>query len=193
VEKISSILPANSRIKSVDMKESQPVRPGTPTFGRTEGWNSAKDKVTISELAKEGVIDNVKEPVYKNTNRNPREISRSKMVEELNRKFFDTRLAPPATEKINEDFQSKFEYSRPELESFDKRDLNDVSAFRKNSYGGLDSGDIASGRLTDTINRKGRSIPSSSLEDNIEKPYLTPLKLYGKSADAESELELDTE
>ena len=88
---------------------------------------------------------------------------------------------------------SKFEYSRPELESFDKRDLNNVSAFRKNSYGGLDSGDIASGRLTDTINRKGRSVPSSSLEDNIEKPYLTPLKLYGKSEDSDSEVTLDTE
>lgn len=91
MEKISSILPSNSRVKSVDLEDSHPVRPGTPTFGRKEGWNSAKDKVTLSSVgvdAEKGVPPSPKEIVYKN----PREVSRAKMVEEVNRKFFNTRL-----------------------------------------------------------------------------------------------------
>ncbi len=36
MEKISSILPGSSRVTSVDMKESSPVRSGTPGFGRAE-------------------------------------------------------------------------------------------------------------------------------------------------------------
>ena len=91
MEKISSILPSNSRVKSVDLEDSHPVRPGTPTFGRKEGWNSAKDKVTLSSVgvdADQVAPPSPKEIVYKN----PREVSRAKMVEEVNRKFFNTRL-----------------------------------------------------------------------------------------------------
>lgn len=36
MEKISSIIPSSSRVTSVDMKESSPVRSGTPGFGRAE-------------------------------------------------------------------------------------------------------------------------------------------------------------
>ena len=36
MEKISSIIPGSSRVTSVDMKESSPVRAGTPSFGRAE-------------------------------------------------------------------------------------------------------------------------------------------------------------
>lgn len=43
MEKISGILPKSARVASVDLKESSPVRPGTPTFGRTEGVSSLRD------------------------------------------------------------------------------------------------------------------------------------------------------
>lgn len=43
MEKISGILPKSSRVASVDLKESSPVRPGTPTFGRTEGVSSLRE------------------------------------------------------------------------------------------------------------------------------------------------------
>ena len=36
MEKISSILPGSSRVTSVDLKESSPVRSSVPTFGRAE-------------------------------------------------------------------------------------------------------------------------------------------------------------
>ncbi len=36
MEKISSILPGTARVTSVDMKEANPVRSGTPGFGRAE-------------------------------------------------------------------------------------------------------------------------------------------------------------
>lgn len=43
MEKISGILPQSARVASVDLKESSPVRPGTPAFGRTEGVSSLRD------------------------------------------------------------------------------------------------------------------------------------------------------
>jgi hypothetical protein len=36
MDKISGIIPGSSRVTSVDMKDSSPVRPGTPSFGRPE-------------------------------------------------------------------------------------------------------------------------------------------------------------
>ena len=43
MEKISGILPSSSRVASVDLKESGPVRPGTPAFGRAEGASALRD------------------------------------------------------------------------------------------------------------------------------------------------------
>lgn len=50
MEKISGILPSSPRVSSVDMKESSPVRPGTPGFGRAEGAASVR-KAKIGETA----------------------------------------------------------------------------------------------------------------------------------------------
>lgn len=43
MDKISGILPSSSRVASVDMKEANPVRPGTPSFGRPEGASALRD------------------------------------------------------------------------------------------------------------------------------------------------------
>lgn len=43
MDKISGILPSSSRVAAVDMKESGPVRPGTPAFGRAEGASALRD------------------------------------------------------------------------------------------------------------------------------------------------------
>lgn len=40
MDKISSILPGNSRVTSVDLKDSAPARPGMPAFGRQQGVSS---------------------------------------------------------------------------------------------------------------------------------------------------------
>ncbi len=92
LDKLSSIIPANARVKSVDMEEAPPARPGAPAFGRKPGNNAIKDKITLRAQAKELAG---KEPQLK-----PQaqlEISRSKMVDEINKKFFDTRLKPAET------------------------------------------------------------------------------------------------
>lgn len=53
MEKISGIVPASRRVSSVDMKNSAPVRPGTPTFGRPVGVSTLSEasKPTTAELA----------------------------------------------------------------------------------------------------------------------------------------------
>lgn len=43
MEKISGIIPSSSRVATVDLKESGPVRPGAPGFGRPEGVSSLRD------------------------------------------------------------------------------------------------------------------------------------------------------
>lgn len=50
MEKISGILKNSPRVQSVDLRESTPVRPGTPSFGRPEG---------VSALAK-SALDTLK-------------------------------------------------------------------------------------------------------------------------------------
>ena len=48
MDKISSILPGNSRVTSVDLKDSAPARPGMPAFGRQQGVSSlAKQRFDI--------------------------------------------------------------------------------------------------------------------------------------------------
>lgn len=50
MEKISGIIPRNSRNSSVDLSKSQPVRPGAPSFGRPIG------KVTPRTFSDESTV-----------------------------------------------------------------------------------------------------------------------------------------
>lgn len=90
MEKISNILPASPRIKSVDLDEAHPVRPGAPSLGNPVGTTaSIRDKVKFSSLAKEAAF---KEPEHHNSI----EEGRAQVVKELSKKFFETRLEPKA-------------------------------------------------------------------------------------------------
>lgn len=92
MEKLSSILPASPRVKSVDLKAAQPVRPGVPRFGRPEGLVS-RDRLSLSPEAKEMAF---KETLAA---RNPREAQSAKIAEEVTAKFFQNRLdRTPAAE-----------------------------------------------------------------------------------------------
>ncbi|MCM2280807.1 MAG: hypothetical protein NDI61_03060 [Bdellovibrionaceae bacterium] len=44
MQKISGILSGSPRVTSVDMKDAQPVRPGTPGFGRPQGVSSLRER-----------------------------------------------------------------------------------------------------------------------------------------------------
>jgi hypothetical protein len=92
MEKISSILPGNPRVHSVDLEDAPPARPGAPTFGRKAGRNTVNDRITLSAKAKELAAQDTM------MTKNPKEASRAKMVEELNRRFFETRLQKPEKE-----------------------------------------------------------------------------------------------
>lgn len=86
MEKISGILKGSARVSSVDLDSAPPVRPGAPSIGGKPGRNTVADRVTLSKRAVELAAQ---DPI---SGRNPRDISRAKKVEELNKKFFDTRL-----------------------------------------------------------------------------------------------------
>lgn len=53
MEKISGIVPSSRRVSSVDLKNSPPVRPGTPSFGRAQGISTLgeQNKPTTAQLA----------------------------------------------------------------------------------------------------------------------------------------------
>ncbi len=56
MQKISGILPSNSRITAVDLKEGPSARPGGPVFGRSMGSSHMSPReilTTTAQLAKE--------------------------------------------------------------------------------------------------------------------------------------------
>ncbi len=94
MEKLSSILPSKARITSVDTEGTAPARPGAPGNGRPAGTSAVRDRAIISAQAKEMAA---KETLL---GRNGKEASRAKSVEEINRKFFETRLQKPAMPEL---------------------------------------------------------------------------------------------
>lgn len=87
MEKISSILPSNPRIKSVDLKNSNPVRPGVPTFGQRVGVNTNKDRLTIGDSDLEAVRQQETLAGY-----NPKEARHAQIASDVTRNFFENRL-----------------------------------------------------------------------------------------------------
>lgn len=95
MEKLSSILPNSPRVKSVDLTEAKPRRPGAPSFGVPVGTTSTKDRVTMSS----GTDEAAKELL---TYKNPKDARGAKIAEDISRKFFETRLMKdePTTSKV---------------------------------------------------------------------------------------------
>ncbi len=85
MEKLSSILPNSPRVKSVDLSEAKPRRPGAPSFGVPMGTTSTKDRVTMSSGTDEAAKDLL-------TYKNPKDARGAKIAEDISRKFFETRL-----------------------------------------------------------------------------------------------------
>nr|WP_295900195.1 hypothetical protein [uncultured Bdellovibrio sp.] len=89
MEKISGILPASARTRVADISVAQPARPGAPALGRPMGKNSLGDRITLSkqleEMRQTGQLPEPEaSPVYKN----PGEVKKLKVIEDLNQKFF---------------------------------------------------------------------------------------------------------
>jgi hypothetical protein len=103
MEKISGILPASARVKSVDLKNSQPVRPGVPTFGRPEGWTAA-DRVSLSAVARERASQEIAD--FKSSDINTK---KRQMASDATDQFFINRLAPKASDESVEMIESATE------------------------------------------------------------------------------------
>lgn len=89
MEKLSSILPSNSRVKSVDLEDAHPVRPGVPSLGRPMGTTSSqRDRMTISPQAKEAAFNETL------ARRNPREDKSVKIASKITDQFFNSRVGP---------------------------------------------------------------------------------------------------
>lgn len=90
MDKISSIIPGNARIQSVDDEGSQAARPGASTLGRHAGVTSIHDRVTLSDAARNASLSDS----FKDTMGGARakDAARAKMVAEINRNFFENRL-----------------------------------------------------------------------------------------------------
>lgn len=114
MEKLSGILPSSPRVRSVDMDEAPPARPGAPTYGKKVGRNTVTDKVTLSPEAK-----GLKAPSLTKV-QDPKELARSKIADNLTKNFFETRLnkatEPVSTELVAENIASMNEDADPVME-----------------------------------------------------------------------------
>lgn len=108
MEKISGILPATPRTRSVDISSAPPARAGAPTIGRSSQMAisaipAIEDRLSLSPefeaFQKTGAVPALdKEVGYKNME----EAKKLKVIEDINKKFFETKNeTPTTTEKAN--------------------------------------------------------------------------------------------
>lgn len=98
MEKLSSILPGSARVKSVDMRDAKPRRPGAPSFGAPEGRNTVQDRVTLSQAAATAAGETIRDKVMDKPNYTAKEFQSAKSVDDVTNNFFETRLLPAAQE-----------------------------------------------------------------------------------------------
>lgn len=90
MEKISGIIPANARTRSVEVAAAQPARPGAPSMGRPMGRVTktpafVEDRLSLSKDLPAAA------PALPGTYTNTKpEATRAKVVEDLAKKFFDS-------------------------------------------------------------------------------------------------------
>lgn len=89
MEKISGILPKSARVSSVDMKDSAPVRPGTPAFGRPEGVSSLRE-AAIGQTASRAAKTHSERMDWKT-----KDLQQAAMARELSDVFFRSRASQP--------------------------------------------------------------------------------------------------
>lgn len=57
MEKISGIIPSSRRVSSVDLQNANPVRPGTPTFGRPIGISTLAPEILSPSTAQKALAE----------------------------------------------------------------------------------------------------------------------------------------
>lgn len=102
MEKLSSILPSSARVKSVDMRDAKPRRPGAPSFGAPEGRNTIQDRLTISQAAAAAEGETIRDKIMEKPVYAAKEFKSAKMADDVTNKFFETRLQAPVQEIAGE-------------------------------------------------------------------------------------------
>lgn len=92
MEKISHIVRGNSRVASVDLKNSSAVRPGVPTYGRPVGESSVG-----AEIAGAGTTAGRAVALHAQINESRRS-GPDRVAEAIAEQFFMTRLRGPELE-----------------------------------------------------------------------------------------------
>jgi hypothetical protein len=117
LDKISSIIPGNARIQSVDDEGSQAARPGSSTLGRHAGITTVHDRVSLSDAARNAALkENFKDTMG---GARAKDMARAKMVAEINRNFFENRLktvaqpSPAAEETSTAAMEAADEFETP--------------------------------------------------------------------------------
>lgn len=109
MEKISGILPSNSRLTSVDMKDSAAVRPGIPSFGRNIGESNLATRINRSSLMPSISSD------LNSLIRSPKDIENEELISNLSDEFF-----------MHKNISSKTDAVEPEsFENFNEEGIPD--------------------------------------------------------------------
>ena len=97
MDKISSIIPANGRTRTVDVSRSQPVRPGAPTNGRPVGRSKISSGAAESEVLPPAIADKLTVSANADTKlpanplyTKPKSESKAEMIQQMADKFFNT-------------------------------------------------------------------------------------------------------
>ena len=126
MQKISGILPGSSRVTSVDLKSSRPVRPGVPGFGAPEGDSSLRDQVTRSSIS---MVDpnSIEVPRWRS-----KEDANSEIVQTITDQFFRKKVdQPDFRNNSNSEAQEVPVYSGVDMMDF--ADPNEARESQSNS------------------------------------------------------------
>jgi hypothetical protein len=106
VEKISGIIPGSARVTSVDAKDSTPVRPGTPAFGRRDGVSvlkekeaaKAKEKIERDQMKAESATAKTASAAPDANDWKAKDSARAELAAQVTDKFFNRGPKPEAKE-----------------------------------------------------------------------------------------------
>ncbi len=131
MQKISGILPGSSRVTSVDLKSSRPVRPGVPGFGAPQGESNLRDQVTRSQLTMQDP-NSIEVPRWRSKEDTNAEIARS-----LSDQFFRRRVEQPEVEIS--DSVTMAEATPEGVSGLDMMDVlvNDITNDNRDTYRGF--------------------------------------------------------
>ena len=102
MEKISGILPANSRITSVDIKKGGTARSGTPNFGRDVGLSSPDRRALAKSIGGDAMSRH--QELMDARHNSEKQV---KIIERLNNDFFNKKTVEPDVSKEMEYLNSK--------------------------------------------------------------------------------------